>query len=65
MRLTPGDPIDLMIGKDGNISAAEQAALREEFNLDKPLPAQLGIFLADAVQGDLGTSFTKRKPSRK
>lgn len=62
MRLTPGDPIDLMIGKDGNISAAEQAALREEFNLDKPLPAQLGIFLADAVQGDLGTSFTKRKP---
>jgi peptide/nickel transport system permease protein len=62
MRLTPGDPIDLMIGKDGNVSAAEQAALRAEFNLDKPLPAQLGIFLADAVRGDLGTSFTKHKP---
>lgn len=62
MRLTPGDPVDLMIGKDGNVSAAEQAALREEFNLDKPLPVQLGIFLTDAVQGDLGNSFTKHKP---
>ncbi len=62
MRLTPGDPIDLMMGKAGNISMEEQTALREEFNLDKPLPVQLGIFLSDAVQGDLGTSFTKRRP---
>jgi len=62
MRLTPGDPIDLMMGKDGNVSVQEQAALREEFNLDKSLPAQLGIFLTEAVQGDLGTSFTKRRP---
>ena len=65
MRLTPGDPIDLMMGKDGNVSAAEQAALREEFNLDKPLPEQLGLFLTDAVQGDLGTSFTKHEPVTK
>ena len=62
MRLTPGDPIDLMMGKDGNISAQEQTALRAEFNLDKPLLTQLGIFLGGAVRGDLGNSFTKRKP---
>lgn len=62
MRLTPGDPVDLMMGKDGNISVAEQEALRAEFNLDKPLPAQLGIFLSEAVRGDLGTSFTKHRP---
>lgn len=62
MRLTPGDPVDLMMGETGNVTAAEQEALREEFHLDKPLHVQLGYFLSGLAQGDLGTSFTRRQP---
>ena len=62
MRLLPGDPVDIMMGKGGAVSAEELAALRREFALDQPLPQQLALFLARAVQGDLGTSFVKQRP---
>ena len=62
MRLTPGDPIDLMMGETGDATKEEQAALRKEFHLDKPLYVQLGYFLAGIIRGDLGTSFTRSRP---
>jgi len=62
MRLTPGDPVDLMMGEAGNVTEEEMRALREEFNLDKPLYVQLGYFIAGAVKGDLGNSFTRKRP---
>jgi peptide/nickel transport system permease protein len=60
MRLTPGDPVDIMMGKGGTVSAGEIEQLRSEFNLDKPLPVQLWLFLKDAVRGDLGYSYTQK-----
>lgn len=62
MRLMPGDPVDIMMGQGGAVSAGEMAQLREEFNLDKPLIVQLGIFLQDLLRGDLGNSYVQRKP---
>ncbi len=62
MRLTPGDPVDLMMGSAGTVSETEVQVLKEEFNLDKPLYTQLYIFLKNAVRGDLGNSFTQREP---
>lgn len=62
MRLTPGDPVDIMMGDSGYVSEGEIENLRREFNLDKPLHLQLYLFLADAVRGDLGNSYIKRKP---
>ena len=62
MRLTPGDPVDLMMGETGNVTQQEQNALKKEFNLDKPLHVQLGYFLAGLMRGDLGTSFRRGKP---
>jgi len=62
MRLTPGDPVDLMMGEAGNVSEEEVQALKSEFHLDKPLPVQLGIFLSRLFHGDLGNSFKERKP---
>ncbi len=64
MRLTPGDPVDIMMGDSGYVSEGEIENLRREFNLDKPLHIQLYLFLADAVRGDLGNSYIKRKPVR-
>jgi peptide/nickel transport system permease protein len=63
MRLTPGaDPVDLMMGEAGHVSAQEMEALRQEFLLDEPIHVQLYHFLAGCLRGDLGTSFIKRKP---
>lgn len=62
IRLTPGDPVDIMMGQGGAISAGEMERLREEFHLNEPLPTQLWIFLRDAVQGDLGYSYILKRP---
>ena len=65
MRLSPGDPVDIMMGQGGTVSQGEIEQLRSEFNLDKPLWQQLGIFLGDLAHGDLGNSFTKKLPVAK
>ena len=44
MRLTPGDPVDIMMGEAGYVSEGEIENLRREFNLDKPLHVQLYLF---------------------
>jgi len=62
MRLTPGDPVDIMMGEAGYVSEGEIENLRREFNLDKPLHEQLYLFLAGALRGDLGNSYVKRTP---
>jgi ABC-type dipeptide/oligopeptide/nickel transport system permease component len=65
MRFLPGDPVDIMMGKSGAVSADEVATLRRELALDRPLPYQLAHFLGRTVQGDFGTSFVKHKPVAK
>jgi len=62
MRIMPGDPVDKMMGKSGNISIEEVQALEREFHLDLPISAQLKIFLIGIFHGDLGTSFQERRP---
>jgi peptide/nickel transport system permease protein len=62
MRLTPGDPVDLMMGEAGGVSREEVQAIRHQFKLDEPLHRQLFYFLSGLAQGDLGTSFKKKEP---
>lgn len=62
MRLTPGDPVDIMMGQGGAVSAGEMERLRQEFNLDEPLHVQLWYFLSDAVRGDFGYSYIQKRP---
>jgi peptide/nickel transport system permease protein len=62
MRLTPGDPVDIMMGAGGAVSAGEMEQLRREFHLDEPLHVQLWLFLKDAFQGDLGYSYIQKRP---
>ena len=61
IRLTPGDPVDIMMGQGGAISAGEIEQLRSEFHLDEPITTQLWYFLRDAVQGYLGYSYIKKQ----
>ncbi|MFY9218230.1 MAG: ABC transporter permease [Tepidanaerobacteraceae bacterium] len=62
MRLTPGDPVDIMMGREGMVTEAEIEALREEFNLNEPLHVQLFIFFKGLFSGDLGNSITRGVP---
>jgi ABC-type dipeptide/oligopeptide/nickel transport system permease component len=62
MRLTPGDPVDIMMGQGGAVSTGEMEQLRHEFHLDEPMYVQLWLFLKDAVRGDLGYSYIQKRP---
>lgn len=62
MRLTPGDPVDIMMGQGGAVSVGEMEQLRHEFHLDEPLLVQLWLFLTDALHGDLGYSYIQKQP---
>jgi ABC-type dipeptide/oligopeptide/nickel transport system permease component len=62
MRLTPGDPVDIMMGQGGAVAVGEMEQLRHEFHLDEPLYVQLWLFLKDAVRGDLGYSYIQKRP---
>jgi peptide/nickel transport system permease protein len=50
-----GDPAVLLV--EPGASAADLAAVREQFGLDRPLWVQYGSFLAHLARGDLGQSF--------
>jgi ABC-type dipeptide/oligopeptide/nickel transport system permease component len=56
MQLAPGDPIEMMAG-ERNIDPKVIEIWRQRYGLDKPLPVQYLVFLRNALQGDLGTSY--------
>ena len=53
----PGDPVETIAGASGGMSEELKAELRTSYGLDKPLPVQLGVYLARVVQLDLGYSY--------
>lgn len=55
MRLLPGDPVLAMLGFDTTPEIVEE--MRAEMGLDRPLVVQYGIWLRDALTGDLGYSI--------
>ena len=57
MRLIPGDPALLLVGTDASAEDIEQ--VRERLGLNEPLVQQYIDWLAGAVRGDFGPSFTK------
>jgi peptide/nickel transport system permease protein len=54
-RATPGDPVQIMLGMQTSPEAA--TAMRKEFNLDRPVYEQYGLWIAKVVTGDLGRSM--------
>ena len=60
VHLVPGDPIDnlLQIGS----SPEQRAALVARYGLDQPLAVQYGVWLRQALAGDLGDAIVLRQP---
>ena len=60
--LMPGDPIDLMIGADPRVTAADIARLKALQGLDQPILDRYLAWLHKALQGDFGYSRLFAKP---
>ncbi len=53
--LAPGDPLNAIAPADA--PAEVIASLKASYGLDRPVPVRYALWLAKAVQGDLGTSI--------
>ena len=59
--LTPGDPVQIMIG-DQSATPEEVETLRRDLGLDRPAVERFFVFLGNALQFDFGQSFYHRRP---
>ncbi len=62
MRLSPSDPVSLMVAGASDISAGDLAAIRAAYGLDQPLPVQYFSWLGHVLVGDFGQSFLFKRP---
>lgn len=60
LRLLPGDPVAVILGSAPATPEVE-AALREQFGLNKPIWAQYFDYLGNLLTFDLGTSYSTRE----
>ncbi len=60
IHLAPGDPIRIMLGEEATVADVER--LTRVYGFDRPLAVQYGLWLGQAVQGDLGTSIRQQLP---
>ena len=61
-RLTPADPLVSIVGERNLNNPEVVAAAKQRWGLDESLPVQYAQYMKNLVQGDMGTSFTTRKP---
>src|SRR5215217_972739 len=57
VRLTPGDPAYIMLGDYATPELVE--VIRERYGLDKPLPVQYLIYVANIATGNFGVSYSR------
>ncbi len=61
MALTPGDPVEIMLG-DQHATKEQADALRHDMGLDLPIHQRFTAFLSNAATGNFGLSFFHRRP---
>ena len=61
--LAPGDPASMLLeASDTIVSEETLAQTRHELGLDKPFLVQYGNWAAGVLQGDMGMSYSAKKP---
>ena len=60
LRLAPGDPAAMIAGDYATTEDVER--IREKLGLNDPLHVQLGLWLGQLAQGDLGTAIFSNRP---
>ncbi len=59
LRITPGDPAELLLGERVTEEALHE--IREHLGLNEPLHVQYGLFLKRLMKGDLGETIWSRQ----
>ena len=62
LTLVPGDPVDVMLGVQAQVSEQVKAQIRTDWGLDAPPLARYLQYLGRLVTGDLGESYQLRQP---
>jgi peptide/nickel transport system permease protein len=60
VHIAPGDPLISVLPPDASADLAAQ--MKKIYGFDRPLPVQFGIWLWNAVNGNLGTSIATGRP---
>ena len=60
-RMAPGDPVRMMF-RDPRVSAEKLEEMKQVFGLDKPLSGQFVAYVKNLSRGELGMSFSHRRP---
>jgi peptide/nickel transport system permease protein len=58
----PADPLATVLSEQATKDPSIRAAYVKRWGLDRTLPEQFGAYLANVLRGDLGESFTTRRP---
>lgn len=62
IHIAPGDVVDTIAGDMGGASQEVMEQIRADYGLDQPFHVQLGRYLIDVVQFDLGHSYFFNQP---
>jgi peptide/nickel transport system permease protein len=60
--LVPADPLALVLSDTATKDPSIRATYMKRWGLDRPLPEQFFVYAANILRGDLGESFTTRRP---
>ena len=60
LSLTPGDPVQVYLGDNYTQEAHDE--ISEQLGLNDPFIVRYAKYVINAVQGDLGTSYTTKRP---
>ncbi|WP_019991644.1 ABC transporter permease [Natronorubrum tibetense] len=58
VHLTPGDPVDQMVGVNPHVTPSDEAQLRARYGLDRPLWEQYGVWMSNVLTGDFGQVYS-------
>lgn len=61
IHLAPGDPLTTLVG-EFQVSPEYIASIKKAYGLDRPLPAQLLLYLLNVLKGNFGYSFSLKEP---
>lgn len=60
--MVPADPLAVVLSDTATKDPRIRAAYMKRWGLDRPLPEQFVVYLDNVAHGDLGESFTSRRP---
>ena len=62
-RLSPADPVKLMLAGNFDITAEDRAVIYHSLGLDDPLPVQFARYVVNVARLDFGNSFYYHRPA--